>query len=166
MIQFIKILNLLSNHKVDFVIVGGVAANLHGSARATFDLDICYSRERTNLDRLAQALVLINARLRNAPSGLPFILDGETLRRGLNFTFVTDFGDVDLLGEISGVGNFEKIAPLAEISEIAKVEYLFISLPQLILAKRAAGRSKDLDALPELEALLEVQQMDDSSNEK
>jgi hypothetical protein len=166
MIQFKKMLDWLTTHQVDFVIIGGVAANLHGSARATFDLDVCYSRERENLDRLALALVSINARLRNVLPGLPFRLDAETLRRGLNFTFASDLGDLDLLGEVAGVGTFEQAAPLAEIAEMADVTYRFLSLPQLIAAKRAAGRPKDIDALPELEALWEVQQQGQQANEE
>ena len=165
MIQFKKMLDWLADHQVDFVIIGGVAANLHGSARSTFDLDVCYSRERDNLDRLARALISINARLRNAPLGLPFKLDAETLRRGLNFTFASDLGDLDLLGEVAGVGTFEQAAPRAEIAEMANVQYRFLSLPQLIAAKRAAGRPKDLAVLPELEALLELQQTTHSDDD-
>src|SRR5687767_15843037 len=94
-------LRLLGEYKVDCVIVGGVAAAIHGSLILTNDLDVCYARHATNLDRLAEALRSVRARLRNAPEGLPFVLDAETLKRGLNFTFTTDVGDLDLLGERS-----------------------------------------------------------------
>ena len=90
-------LRLLAEYKVDCVIVGGVAAAIHGSLVLTNDLDVCYSRATSNLRQLANGLKSVNARLRNAPEGLPFILDAETLHRGLNFTFATDIGDLDLL---------------------------------------------------------------------
>src|ERR1044072_8514761 len=93
-------LRLLGEYKVDCVIVGGVAAVIYGSALLTSDLDVCYARDSANLLRLAEALQSVHARLRNVPEGLPFILDAETLHRGLNFTFTTDIGDVDLLGEV------------------------------------------------------------------
>ena len=84
------------------MIVGGVAAALHGSSLLTNDLDLCYSRQATNLKQLAEALQSVHAQLRNAPEGLPFILDAETLQRALNFTFATDVGDIDFLGEVRG----------------------------------------------------------------
>src|ERR1043166_6207438 len=83
-------LRLLGEYKVDCVIVGGVAAAIHGSMILTNDLDVCYAREQPNLKRLAAALQSVHARLRNVPEGLPFILDAETLHRGLNFTFTTE----------------------------------------------------------------------------
>jgi len=89
-------LQLLSHYGVDFVIVGGVAAALHGSSIPTYDLDVCYDRSHSNLDRLAQALLAVHAVLRGAPTGLPFVPDAETLRCGLNFTLDTDIGPLDL----------------------------------------------------------------------
>ena len=100
-------LRLLGEHKVDCVIVGGIAALIHGSLLLTNDVDVCYARDPENLRRLVGALQSVHARLRNAPEGLPFILDAETLKRGLNFTFTTNIGDLDLLGEVRGVGHYE-----------------------------------------------------------
>src|SRR5690349_5878932 len=102
-------LRLLGEHRVNCVIVGGVAAAIHGSLLLTNDLDVCYARDSTNLQQLAIALRSVHARLRNAPEGIPFILDAETLKRGLNFTFATDIGDLDLLGEVRGVGRYEDV---------------------------------------------------------
>lgn len=148
-------LRLLGQYGVACVIVGGVAAAIHGSLILTNDLDVCYARDNGNLDRLAQALKSVNARLRNAPEGLPFILDAETLKRGLNFTFTTEIGDLDLLGEVRGVGGYEEV--LADSLTVDLFDYRFavIDISKLIVAKRAAGRPKDLIALPELEAILE-----------
>ena len=102
-------LRLLAEFNVACVVIGGVAATIHGSALLTNDLDVCYARNPANLERLASALQSVHARLRNAPEGLPFILDAETLRRGLNFTFTTAIGDLDLLGEVRGVGRLENV---------------------------------------------------------
>jgi len=150
-------LRLLSEYSVDCVIVGGVAAAIHGSMLLTNDLDVCYSRDPANLKRLADALESVHARLRNAPEGLPFILDAETLKRGLNFTFTTDIGDLDLLGEVRGVGNYEDVFAGSLTVELFGFRFAVIDIGKLIVAKRAAGRSKDLLALPELESIQEAQ---------
>ncbi|MBI4472897.1 MAG: hypothetical protein HY646_09530 [Acidobacteria bacterium] len=104
-------LELLSSYGVECVIVGGVAAALHGSSLPTYDLDVCYARDSGNLDRLARALIAVHAVLRGAPAGLPFVLDAETLKKGVNFTFDTDIGPLDILGEVPGVGHFRMRAP-------------------------------------------------------
>jgi hypothetical protein len=148
-------LEFLGRQAIECVIVGGVAGTLHGSAIPTTDLDICYSRTATNLQKLATALKSVNARLRNAPSNLPFLLDAETLRKGLNFTFVTDVGDLDLLGEVRGIGYYDKAVEDASSFELLGYTFKVIALDKLILAKRTAGRAKDMVAVAELEALLD-----------
>ncbi len=94
--------------------------------------------------------------LRGAPAGLPFRLDAETLKRGLNFTLVTDLGDLDLLGEIAGGGGFEALLPHAQRIEVYETECYVLGLERLIEVKRAAGRPKDLEAIAELERILEA----------
>jgi hypothetical protein len=153
-------LRLLAEYKVDCVIVGGIAAVLHGSMLLTNDVDVCYARDSSNLKRLSEALQSVNARLRNAPEGLPFILDAETLKRGLNFTFSTDIGDLDLLGEVRGIGVYNDVLDGSVTFELFGHQYAVIDIGKLIVAKRAAGRPKDLIALPELEAIQEAQQAD------
>src|SRR5215212_11532447 len=150
-------LRLLGEHKVKCVIVGGVAAAIHGSSLVTSDLDVCYARHATNLKQLAEALQSVHARLRNAPEGLPFILDAETLKRGLNFTFTTDIGDLDLLGEVRGIGSYEAVVAGSIKVELFGYQFVVMDIGKLIRAKRAAGRPKDLLALPELEAIQEAQ---------
>jgi len=157
MIEIEQQLKLLARYGVECVIVGGVAATLHGSSLPTRDLDVCYARDQANLGRLAEALKSVNARLRGAPEGLPFKLEAETLRHGLNFTFVTDIGSIDFLGEVAGVGGFTEAREGAVTYELFGYQYPVLSLDRLIAAKRAAGRAKDLGALPELEAIYEQQ---------
>src|SRR5438093_3412808 len=95
-----RLLTALCEADVAFVIVGGMAAVAQGSAYITVDLDICYKRTAGNLQRLSDALRVLNPQLRGAPAGLPFRLDPPTLKAGLNFTLTTDAGDLDLLGEV------------------------------------------------------------------
>ena len=156
MIDLETIVNRLAKGKVRFVIVDGVAATVYGSSYITDDLDICYARDKMNLSLLAETLAPLNPRLRGAPVGLPFIWDADTLRSGLNFTLRTDLGDLDLLGEISGVGTYEQVQDAATHVILFGVECSVISLEKLIATKRAVGRAKDRLVLPELEALLEA----------
>ena len=156
MIDFEKTLTLLSDAGVRFVIVGGLAVTIHGSSYVTFDLDICYARDRDNLARLTSALRPVNPRLRGAPAGLPFRFDEETLKRGLNFTLTTDVGEVDLIGEVAGVGDYTQAAAASAPVELFGRQYEVLTLDALIASKCAAGRPKDLQVLPELEALREA----------
>src|SRR5690242_15828772 len=118
MTRFEELLELLVRHEVQFVIVGGIAATVHGSARTTTDLDVVYSRDRANLERLVTALAPLNPYLRDAPTGLPFHWDVATLRNGLNFTLITTLGDLDLLGEVAGGGSYKDLASHSNQVEI------------------------------------------------
>ena len=89
MIDFPKLLRLLAEHDIAFIIIGGVAAVIHGSSRLTQDLDIVYQRSPQNLTRLVQALAEQSPYLRGAPPGLPFQWSVATLRMGLHFTLET-----------------------------------------------------------------------------
>ncbi len=109
MTDFAGILRVLLESKVDFILVGGVAAVAHGSARATYDVDAVYDRSRENIARLAEALAPLKPYLRGAPPGLPFRWDAETIAHGLNFTLTTLLGDLDLLGEIVGGGGYRDL---------------------------------------------------------
>lgn len=156
MIDFEKALNVLADARVRFVIVGGLAVTIHGSAYVTYDLDFCYARGAENLSRLAQALQPYKPRLRGAPAGLPFRFDEQTLKSGLNFTLTTELGDLDLLGEVAGVGDFAAAKAASMSVELFGHDFDVLTLEALIASKRAAGRPKDLLVLPELEALREA----------
>lgn len=155
MTDILGLIRRLAAAEVQFVIVGGIAANVHGALRTTLDLDVVYGRNRANLQRLAAALAPIAPYLRGAPPGLPFSLTSDTLERGLNFTLTTAEGDLDLLGEVAGGGDFERLREASDAIDLEGHTVLVVSLPTLIALKRAAGRGKDREALAELEALLE-----------
>jgi hypothetical protein len=142
------LLRALAEHRVDFIIVGGVAATLHGSARVTQDLDVVCARTPENLRRLATAL-------RGAPPGLPFSWDEETLRRGLNFILETDLGNLDVLGEIAGGGDYDDFRPHAIELEAFGLTLRCLDLDTLIRVKQAAGRPRDLEAIAELRVIRE-----------
>jgi hypothetical protein len=156
LIDFEKALVRLADCRVRFVIVGGLAGTLYGSSFATFDLDFCYARDEENLLHLARALQSLNPRSRGAPAGLPFHFDEETLRKGMNFTLTTDLGDLDLLGEIAGIGNYVAAAEVSRPVELFGRTFSVLTLDALIASKRAAARPKDLLVLSELEALRET----------
>jgi hypothetical protein len=153
--EYEKILRVLRDNGVDFIVIGGVAANLHGSARATFDLDLVYSRKRENLGRLILAISPFQPYLRGAPAGLPFKFDEQAVRNGLNFTLTTTLGDIDLLGEVAGGGNYDQLLPYTVVMEAFGGPCPCVTLERLIQLKRAAGRPKDLEPIAELQALFE-----------
>jgi hypothetical protein len=139
----LQIFETLRQHGVDFIVIGGIAASAHGSPSVTQDLDVCYGRDRGNLERLAAALRELEATLRGAPAGLPFLLDAETLARGDRFTFDTVAGDFDILGTPAGTDGYSDLRAGAEAVDIDGHTVLVTSLDDLIRMKRAAGRAKD-----------------------
>ena len=156
--KVITAVHALVDAGVDFAIIGGWAALLHGAASATNNLDVCYSRQPENLKRLAGALAPFHPRLRGLPGDLPFVWDAATLHNGTNFKLWTDFGGIDLLAEVSGLGGFEEVKASSILVHVFDRDVWTLDLPSLIKAKRAAGREKDLRALPELEGLLGAQE--------
>jgi hypothetical protein len=155
MTDFEQLISVLADGCVEFIIVGGLAATAHGSARLTQDIDVVYSRSPENHDRLVAALTPFRPYLRGAPPGLPFEWSRATISRGLNFTLTTSIGDLDLLGEVTGGGGYEALLPHTVTLNFFDRECRCLDLPWLIRVKRAAGRPKDLEVIAELEALLE-----------
>lgn len=138
------------------MIIGGIAATLQGSTTITRDFDVCYSRDRTNVERLASALRELNARLRGVDGDVPFQLDAASLRNGLNFTFKTKHGDFDCLGDPGGGFDYELLKRNADKVNVAGLKVIVASLDDLIAMKRAAGRNKDRIEVENLSALREV----------
>jgi hypothetical protein len=151
--DFSALLSCLLSARVECVLVGGLAGNVHGSARATYDIDLVYRRSPENMQRIVSALGPLKPYLRGAPPGLPFVLDIGTLRRGLNFTLTTTSGDIDLLGEVTGAGTYDDVVHASEEVALFGFTCRCATLEALIRMKRAAGRPKDLEAIAELEAL-------------
>lgn len=150
-----RALATLIRHGVQFVLIGGLGGNLHGSPVITNDVDICYARDQENLERLATALQELGAHLRGAPDDIPFILDAKTLKMGDHFTFATDAGPLDCLGTPAGVSGYEELRRNALEADFNGMTLLVASLDDLIRMKEAAGRPKDRAALEVLSALQE-----------
>ena len=151
----LQILSTLDHHHVRFVIIGGIAGRLWGSTTVTNDLDICYARDRANLEALAEALKELKAKLRGVDRDLPFITDARSLKMGDSFTFTTTAGSLDCLGTPAGSGGYEPLARTAEKMDVGGVDVLVASLEDLIQMKRAAGRPKDLIEVEILSAVRE-----------
>ena len=148
-------LQALHDAGVEFVLSGGVAARMHGSPSLTRDIDICYARDRDNLERLATMLRKYHAYLRGQAidDDLPFVLDARTLQAGGNFTFSTDLGSLDILAVPAGVEGFDDLAKRAELVDLGGFSVRVATLDDLIRMKRAAGRAKDRAEVEILSAL-------------
>ncbi|MBY0490288.1 MAG: nucleotidyltransferase [Gemmatimonadaceae bacterium] len=152
--MFEAILAALVAHQVRFVLIGGVAATIHGSARFTNDIDLCYDAAPDNIDRLVAILVEWQAYLRGVEPGLPFMLDARTFRTTPVLTLTTTMGAIDLLDRVPGVGAYAEALAASEEVEIGSTIFRALTLEALIASKQAVRRKKDLEQLVELEAIL------------
>lgn len=151
----LALFEILRRHEVGFVVIGGIAAAAYGSPSVTQDLDICYSRDRDNLQRLAEALQEMKAQLRGGPPNVGFQLDAKSLEMGDHFTFSTVHGDFDCLGHPAGSDGYEDLTRGAETMDFEGVRVAIASINDLIRMKRASGRPKDRAELEILGALRE-----------
>jgi nucleotidyltransferase AbiEii toxin of type IV toxin-antitoxin system len=145
---------------VDFVVIGGVAAVLHGSARATFDLDVCLASNAENLEALGSTLVGLRAQLRGVSEAVPFVPDAAALRRVEVLTLTTTAGDLDVLRAPSGAPRYDVLRGHADRYDVGGFEVRVASVEDLIAMKTAAGRPKDLGDIEELEAILRLRSED------
>src|SRR5262245_25914710 len=153
-----QLLHVLNRHGVAYVIVGGVAAVAHGSTLPTEDVDVAPARDRNNLDRLAAALRELGARPRSdqEPDGVEFVCDGAFLaEQSAVLNLVTERGDVDLVLAPAGFPRgYDDLVENAVAMELGDgTSTMVASLADVSRSKRAAGRAKDLAALPYLDAL-------------
>ena len=149
MSSFSRILDVLTKHHVEFIVVGGVAAVLHGAPVTTFDLDALIRVEETNADRLLAALVELDARLREHQSILrPTRHD---ILAGGHLLLLTNAGPLDVLGYIGRHSRYDDLRRETTRLEIDGREVEVLSLDELIRQKRALGRDKDQPALRLLE---------------
>lgn len=151
------IIACLNRHQVRYILIGGLAAVLHGSPQVTFDADICPETDLENLDRLAAALREMGARVRasDAPEGLPFACDARFLARVQLLNLVTRHGDLDLSFLPSGTDGYPDLARHASSMTIKGQPITVAALEDIIRSKEAAGRPKDQAALPVLRQLLQ-----------
>ena len=150
--DFRQLLQRLADSGLEFVIVGGYAAVTHGSSLVTRDLDICMALSNETVEKLRAVLAQWNPKHRMTPQQLSFL---EFPKAGpvQNLYLRTDAGVIDILSSILGVGDFARLKKQAEDFEIGGRVYHVISLEDLIVAKEAMGREKDLLAAKELKAI-------------
>jgi hypothetical protein len=150
-----QLLATLEGHRVDYVVIGGLAAVLHGSPTVTGDADICPQRSNTNLARIADALREMHAKVRTAaePDGLDFACDAAFLSRMKMVDLTTDFGDFDLAFEPAGFAGYEELVERAVTVPIGGANVKIASLADVIRSKETANRPTDQATLPILYAL-------------
>jgi predicted nucleotidyltransferase len=147
------IIQLLTARGVDFVVIGGYAAVLHGSPRITRDLDICCATDAANLSVLGRALTDMNAQPAGVDEEVPFVADERTLARIEVLTLVTDLGKLDVMTRPKDAPPYVRMRDRAERYDLDGVLVRVAAIPDLLAMKRAAGRKKDLADVEELEAI-------------
>jgi hypothetical protein len=160
--SFREILDSLFEHRVECIIIGGVALLLHGSTRVTLDIDILYERSPENIRRLVDAVRPFNPKLRLAGDQprTDFPFDEHTIWNGANFTLWTPDFDIDLLASTEDLPNYEAVLPESEvITTNGGRTFRILSLDALLRIKRRLNRLKDQLALPEIEALIEIRDL-------
>jgi hypothetical protein len=159
-IDFIKLLEILSDNKVSFSLVGGLAAAAYGSPQITEDVDICIDLSPQNLHRLKKSLSDFNPVHRMHPSRPPFNEDGKKLESMKNIYLSTCLGQLDCIGEIKGIGRYVEAAKKSVTIKIRDKDILILSLDSLITSKEAMGRPKDKEAVLILKAIAEKKHKD------
>lgn len=147
-----RILRVLDQHQVQYVLVGGLAATLRGSPTVTYDVDVAAEQSLANLQRLADALEELGAvRYTDPDAPLSPPRADEFIERIEQFA--SPVGYIDVIREIRAVGGYDRLLGGAEAVDVAGIVVRVASLDDVIASKEAAGRSKDLAALPALYAL-------------
>ena len=135
------------------MVIGGYAAILHGSRLLTEDIDACAPLDPENLGRILAALKDTRPRFRMRPDRMRVPDDAAQLKGFRNLNLETDFGIVDILGEVTGIGGYEEVLRHSEERNLGGQGFRILTLDALIVAKRAAGRRKDVRGVEELERI-------------
>lgn len=151
--NFGALLNRLADAGLEFVIVGGYAAVSHGSSYVTKDVDICLVFSEENIAKLRAALRDLNPQHRMTPQRSSFLEEPPPGTPLQNLYLRTDLGIVDILSTVLGIGDFARLRERAEMIDVDGRTFALIGLDDLIRAKEAMGREKDLLAAKELRAI-------------
>jgi hypothetical protein len=152
-----SLLEELGNARVEYVLVGGMAAVVHGAPTTTFDIDIVHRRTDDNVTRLLSVLDRHGTRYRSQPKGRILAPTKEALLGQGHHNLITDLGPIDILGALVGDLGYDDLAADAETREEGNLSVCVVSLRRLIEIKSRTNRAKDRIALPILLALLDEQ---------
>lgn len=155
MTKFKELLQILHQHKVEFILIGGLAAVTHGSSLATNDLDIVYDASVNNIKNLVAALRPLHVKLRgkDLPNNLPFLFDETAFKTTQNFTLACDLGWIDILRTIPGFDSYGELLKSSDVAEVFGINLNVLSIDGLIQNKKKCNRRKDQIAVAELEEL-------------
>ena len=150
-----RLIRILRKHKVEFVLIGALAARLHGFPRLTADADITPARDPANLKRLASALRELKAKVytESVPEGLSFDCSAASLARARMWNLVTDAGRLAIAFEPAGTKGYADLERGAERFEAFGVRFLAASIADIIRSKEATGRGRDRDDVALLKAM-------------
>lgn len=144
-----RILRVLAEHSVDYVIIGGLAVQTHGHVRTTVDIDVLPRPDRTNMGRLADALNALDARILN-PGSEDLKIDAKMLPRATLWQFTTRHGGIDVVHDAPGAPPFEELRERALPIRLGDLRLLVASRDDLISMKRASARPVDLEDIAAL----------------
>ena len=156
MADFSDLLNRLIENQVEFVVVGGFAAVAHGCTLLTMDVDVCCRISAENLLRVQKAVKDLHPVHRMTPNRLPLALTADSCRGIKNLYMDTDIGPLDCLGEIAGIGDYDRVRQRSVVAQLEKGECRILAIDALMEAKRAMDRPRDREAIRQLEAILEM----------
>jgi len=145
----------LKDSGLEFVVIGGVCVVYHGALLATFDLDICCPFGEKNVRRIESAVRDLKPVHRLTANKLPLELTESAFGDLKNLCLETDLGKLDCLSEVTDIGNYEEVRRQSVVAQFAYGQFRFLNLDALILAKKTAGRERDLDAVRRLQAIKE-----------
>ena len=160
---FQSLIEILAQHEVEFIVVGGVAATLHGAPISTFDLDVVYRRSSENVARLTGVLDDLDAVYRD-PGGRRIRPDASKLKTLRIHLLRTRLRPLDLLYSIGDGATFEDLVGKSVLMKVGAVTFRVLDLPAIILSKQQADRPKDRAALPILEETLRLRTESESAN--
>jgi hypothetical protein len=156
--QPVDLLRVLVEHGVEFILIGGLAATVHGSPYATVDVDVVPRRELPNLTRLSEALRALEARVYvSVDEALVFAHDGRSLAAAEVWNLSTIFGGLDITFVPSGTQGYADLAERAGLVDIGGLNVRVAALEDIVRSKSAAGREKDQVVLPTLRRLLALE---------
>jgi len=151
MINFERMINTLHDHGVEFIIIGGCAATVHGVTLVTQDLDLCIPFTKENMHNLLESLKGLNPIYRHNEK--PIESDPAVLAGYKNLYLLTDVGSVDLLGELPKIGNYETLLKHTIEIDLFGNPCRVLNIDTLIKAKRAMDRPKDKETIVQLNAI-------------